>query len=89
MYLGYPFNEITFCNIGNPQEFHQRPITFNRQVLACMINPELIGLRGINPDAAKRAKFYLDEIISAGSYTHSLGIPLIRKTVARFIARED
>ena len=54
-----------------------------------MINPELIGLKGINPDAAKRAKSYLDEIISAGSYTHSLGIPLIRKSVAKFIARED
>lgn len=54
-----------------------------------MLNPELIELEGVNPDAAKRAKHYLDNIISAGSYTHSLGIPLVRKTVANFIARED
>ena len=54
-----------------------------------MLNPELIELEGINSDAAKRAKYYLDNIISAGSYSHSLGIPLVRKTVANFIARED
>lgn len=54
-----------------------------------MLNPELITLKGINPDAAKRAKHYLDNIISAGSYTHSLGIPLVRKTVSKFIAKED
>lgn len=58
--IEYPFDEITFCNIGNPQEFHQKPITFNRQVVACMVNPELITMEGINPDAAKRAKGYLD-----------------------------
>lgn len=49
----------------------------------------MINLQGINPDAAKRAKHYLDNIISAGSYTHSLGIPLVRKTVSKFIERED
>lgn len=43
----------------------------------------------MNQDAAARAKRYLDKIISAGSYTHSLGIPLVRQTVANFIAKED
>lgn len=46
-------------------------------------------LQGINKDAANRAKKYLDQIISAGSYTHSLGIPLVRQTVANYIAKED
>lgn len=46
-------------------------------------------LQGVNKDAAKRAQRYLDQIISAGSYTHSLGIPLVRETVANFIARDD
>ena len=46
-------------------------------------------LQGINQDAAKRAQKYLDQIISAGSYTHSLGIPLVRETVANYIAKED
>jgi alanine transaminase len=30
---GLPFNEIVFCNIGNPQQLEQKPITFNRNVL--------------------------------------------------------
>ena len=29
-----PFSQLTFCNIGNPQELQQLPITFFRQVLA-------------------------------------------------------
>jgi alanine transaminase len=35
----YPFKEVTFCNIGNPQEFSQKPISFNRQALSVMVNP--------------------------------------------------
>ena len=54
-----------------------------------MLNPSLIGNSSINIDASKRANKYLEEIVSAGSYTHSLGIPSVRKTVANYIARED
>ena len=89
MILEYPFDEITFCNIGNPQAFHQKPITFNRQVLACTLNPELMRLEGVNKDAAKRAETYLNEIVSAGSYTMSTGIQLVRKSIARFLAQDD
>ena len=39
---GYPFDSVTFCNIGNPQEFHQKPITFFREVISCVANPDLI-----------------------------------------------
>lgn len=85
----YPFDSITFCNIGNPQEFHQKPITFYRQVVACLLDPSLIHLNGINKDAADRAQRYLKQIISAGSYTHSLGIPLVRESVSKFIAQDD
>jgi aspartate/methionine/tyrosine aminotransferase len=41
----------------------------------------------VNKDASKRAQKYLDQIISAGSYTHSLGIPIVRETVSKFIAK--
>ena len=54
-----------------------------------MLNPNLIGKNGINPDASKRAEWYLNEIVSAGSYTHSLGIPLVRRTVANFLHEKD
>lgn len=86
---GYAFNELTECNIGNPQQFRQPPISFNRRVLACLLNPELLKSKDIHEDVKKRAKLYLDEIISAGSYTASLGIPLVRESVARFIAEQD
>jgi hypothetical protein len=39
--------------------FNQKPITFNREVLSCVINPNLIDSPFINPDASKRAKRYL------------------------------
>ena len=43
----------------------------------------------MNPDASKRASWYIDNIISAGSYTHSLGIPLVRNTVSKFLQQKD
>ena len=58
-------------------------------MISCLVNPDLIRLPGINPDAAKRAEKYLDKIISAGSYTHSLGIAMVRDTIANFIAKDD
>jgi alanine transaminase len=80
---------VTFCNIGNPQEFRQKPLTFFREVIACVINPDLINNDTINIDARNRAKLVLDDIISSGSYTHSLGIPFVRRSIARFIAQAD
>lgn len=29
---GLPFNDIIYCNIGNPQQLQQKPMTFNRNV---------------------------------------------------------
>jgi len=43
-----PFNEIIHCNIGNPQQLNQKPITFFRQVSALLQAPFLL-------DDAKRA----------------------------------
>jgi alanine transaminase len=46
-------------------------------------------LEGVNKDAAKRAETYLNEIVSAGSYTMSTGIQLVRKSIAGFLAQDD
>jgi aspartate/methionine/tyrosine aminotransferase len=54
-----------------------------------LLNPDLITNVSINPDARARAKKVLNEIISAGSYTHSLGIPLVRESVCKYIAKMD
>lgn len=43
----------------------------------------------MNKDARERAQRILKEIISAGSYTHSLGIPFVRESVCKFIALVD
>lgn len=36
-------------------------------------------------DAIARAKEILDEVGSIGAYSHSQGVPLIRKNVAKFV----
>lgn len=87
--LDYPFDEVTYCSIGNPHQFNQKPLTFPREVLSCVVCPDLIENDTINVDARKRAKLILDEIGSAGSYSPSLGIYSIRQNVAKFIANED
>ena len=37
----YPFKKIVMCNIGNPQQLGQKPITFFRQVLALCDCPQV------------------------------------------------
>ena len=36
-----PFKNILYCNIGNPQQLGQHPVTFFRQVLALCDYPEV------------------------------------------------
>jgi alanine transaminase len=33
MGVKFPFKKVTYCNIGNPQQLNQKPITFFRQVI--------------------------------------------------------
>lgn len=40
--LAYPFSNITYANLGNPQGCGQKPITYCRQVLSLMEYPELL-----------------------------------------------
>jgi aspartate/methionine/tyrosine aminotransferase len=81
---------ITYCNIGNPHQLQQQPITFFRQVLAATAYPALIDSSVLPADARARAKAYLDKIPGGtGAYSHSQGIPVIRNEVADFLARRD
>ncbi|GAB5365489.1 hypothetical protein AAMO2058_001062600 [Amorphochlora amoebiformis] len=89
-----PFQEIVSCNIGNPQELHQKPITFFRQVIALVSYPELLDTPQVTElfpeDAVSRAKEYLACIPGGtGAYSHSMGIPAIREQVASFIEDRD
>ncbi|KAG1149707.1 hypothetical protein G6F37_000988 [Rhizopus arrhizus] len=90
------FDKVIFCNIGNPQQLNQKPITFFRQVASLCENPELLKVENretiskLYPaDAINRAEILLKNIGSIGAYSHSKGIPYIRNNVAKFIERRD
>lgn len=87
----YPFDEIVYCNIGNPQSLEQRPITYFRQLLALMQYPDLAKLPNAFPaDVVERAKKSAAGIKGGmGAYSHSQGIAFIRKNVADFIEKRD
>lgn len=92
-----PFEEIIYCNIGNPQQVGQAPLSFPRQVLSMCINPELLNddilpiTKQLYPeDAIAKAKETLKHMKGGtGSYTHSMGLPWVRQSVARFIEERD
>ena len=60
------------------------------QVAALTEYPELIkSAANLFPkDVVARAKELLEEIGSIGAYSHSQGVPLVRKSVAEFISSE-
>ncbi|KAF9525308.1 alanine aminotransferase [Crepidotus variabilis] len=88
-----PFDKVISSNIGNPQQkgLDQPPITFTRQVAALMEWPELAKLApNVFPeDVVQRAHELQAEIGSIGAYSHSQGVPFIRKNVAKFIEERD
>ncbi|KAG8933612.1 hypothetical protein FRC02_011534 [Tulasnella sp. 418] len=88
-----PFDRVVSSNIGNPQQkgLDQKPLTFGRQVAALLEYTELMGKGGdlFPKDVIARAKELYEEIGSIGAYSHSQGVPFIRKNVAKFIEARD
>lgn len=86
-----PFTRIVNCNIGNPQQLGQPPISFFRRVLAAVECPELLSSCGdlFKKDVIKRAKELLEMVGSTGAYSHSKGVPGIRQQVAQFLSNRD
>jgi len=89
-----PFEEIIFCNIGNPQSLGQQPLTFFRQLLALVEYPPLMLSPKVGDlfpaDVIARAK----KIVSGtpggvGAYSHSKGLPFVRQSIAQFIEKRD
>lgn len=73
-----PFKDLVFCNIGNPHELGQKPITFFRQVFSLVNYPEMIdhpGTAELFPaDAIDRARRYMKGIPGGtGAYSNSQG----------------
>ncbi|KAL6010561.1 hypothetical protein ACLOJK_000995 [Asimina triloba] len=74
-----PFEEILYCNIGNPQSLGQQPITFFREVLALCDHPAILDRDEthalFSADSVARAWQILDQIPgrATGAYSHSQG----------------
>jgi aspartate/methionine/tyrosine aminotransferase len=91
------------CNIGNPQALGQPPISYYRQVLSLVEDPQRIvreqrlaraDLGGDTELIAEDVLATATEIISQlatgmGAYTESAGFRFIRQAVAGFIDRRD
>ncbi|SCZ97369.1 BZ3500_MvSof-1268-A1-R1_Chr4-2g07168 [Microbotryum saponariae] len=124
-----PFDQVVSCNIGNPQQLDQKPLTYLRQrpggdssrstiapsayraptatdpsfsdfsqthstTLAALTeypilidSPEASAL--FPKDVLARAKKLVEEVGSVGAYSHSMGVPAIRKRIAKFIEERD
>ena len=89
-----PFEKIVPCNIGNPQALGQKPLSFNRQVLSLVTNPDMLAdgsMKALFPaDAVARAEKYTSKIGGGiGAYTNSQGLTVVRQEVADFITARD
>ncbi|KAI4329026.1 hypothetical protein L6164_021333 [Bauhinia variegata] len=91
----HPFDEILYCNIGNPQSLGQQPITFFREVLAFCDHPAIVDrseTQGLfSKDSIERAQKILGQIPgrATGAYSHSQGIKGLRDTIAAGIEARD
>lgn len=91
----HPFDEILYCNIGNPQSLGQQPITFFREVLALCDHPAILDkseTQGLfSTDSIERAWQILDQMPgrATGAYSHSQGIKGLRDAIASGIEARD
>lgn len=91
----HPFEEILYCNIGNPQSLSQQPITFFREILALCDYPSLLDrdeTHGLfSADAIERAWKILDVVPgrATGAYSHSQGVKGLRDIIAAGITSRD
>ncbi|KAI6651384.1 tyrosine aminotransferase [Oopsacas minuta] len=89
----WPFNELTYLNLGNPQNLGSKPITFGRQLISLCAYPPIIDLPGacslFPEDVLIRAKSIISSITSFGGYTDSFGFEFVRREVANYISYRD
>lgn len=88
--------EMIYFNIGNPQQLGQSPLTYVREILSLLNNPELLKFGdkllelGYASDSIERANMLMDlNPVGLGAYSQSAGMPFIRESVAAFITQRD
>uniref|UniRef100_A0A0M3HN98 alanine transaminase n=1 Tax=Ascaris lumbricoides TaxID=6252 RepID=A0A0M3HN98_ASCLU len=86
-----PFKSVIKANIGDAHAMGQKPITFIREVLACVSNPSLLDSGKYKKDVVEHAQTILNGCggHSAGAYSQSNGIEIIRKHVSEYITNRD
>lgn len=85
-----PFTKVISCNIGNPQQLGQPPISFFRQVLSFIECPQLMNAAGCEEDVRARVESTLEMVgPSTGAYTHSMGVLGFRRQIAEFMSERD
>merc|ERR1712088_577575 len=86
-----PFENVIKANIGDAHAMGNLPVIFLRQVLAIVSYPELLNSADMPEDAKDRARAILSGCKggSAGSYSDSPGVEIIRRHVAEYIQERD
>jgi alanine transaminase len=87
-----PYKQVIRANIGDCHAMGQKPITWIRQVLACVSDPSLIETSSYPSDVKQRAKELLKATgagESAGCYSDSAGVELVRRHCADYITERD
>lgn len=86
------FKKILPCNIGNPLALGQPAFTFDREVISASININLLHSDAISKDARDRAASFVKSVEyphALGAYTASPGLPIVRKSIKRYIEERD
>lgn len=86
--------KITYCNIGNPHTFNQKPLSYVREVLSLLEYPQLIEYADQLPiykkDSILKAKYIVSEMPEGvGAYSASTGLAFVRRAIAQFIEKRD
>jgi len=86
-----PFDSVIKANIGDAHAMGNAPVTFLRQILALVSYPDLLSSKDFPEDAKDRARAILGGCKngSAGSYSDSPGVEVIRRHVAEYIQNRD
>ena len=88
----FPFDNLLYCNVGNPQAIKQKPITFLREVLCITSWPEVAEKHPemFHPDALQRAKeLLIANPGGSGAYSNTNGVPKVCEDVAKYIEKRD
>lgn len=85
---------IFYTNTGNPHALKQKPMTWPREVLSLLMNPDMLDHPStaeiFSMDSIQRAREIMKKNPQGlGGYTDSKGLQWVREDVAKFIETRD